>query len=439
MRRAGKVIDDGTVTRLAEDTFRWTAADPSLRWFTQNAIGIDVTIEDVSEQIAALALQGPTSAAARRGRRRRHPGLKYFRMTRGTIAGVPVDISRTGYTGDLGYEIWMPWDRAVDVWDALMTGGRPFDIHPAGMLALDVARVEAGLLLIDVDFFSSKKALIGPRDTRRSIWASAALCSSTAVRSSAVPRCSTNSAAAGPADRRPGDRAGRQSRRCTTRSALRRRLPQPPRGTAVPVYAAAAARSAARRPLLVAGAEEADRAGDRRRRTRRRHGARGRGHRRSRPPPRPGDGRPDAVLQPRPKDGADGVARHVSAMRRKVGRGWGRIAAGRSAAEAELCTHMQAYLDGDIEAFDALYAAFAGRLRGYLLSQCRDATLADDLLQETFMQIHRSRRTYQPASGDAVGVRDRAARLPDEAAQHGPAGAVRGTAGRRRAIGRCAA
>ena len=73
---------------------------------------------------------------------------------------MPVDISRTGYTGDLGYEIWMPWDRAVEVWDALMAGGRPFDIHAAGMLALDVARVEAGLLLIDVDFNSSKKALI---------------------------------------------------------------------------------------------------------------------------------------------------------------------------------------------------------------------------------------------------------------------------------------
>ncbi|HXI28250.1 MAG TPA: aminomethyltransferase family protein [Vicinamibacterales bacterium] len=157
----GKVIDDGTVTRLAEDAYRWTAADPSLRWFTQNAIGLDVAIEDVSEQIAALALQGPTSgrlldAVADADVR----SLKYFRMTRGTIAGVPVDISRTGYTGDLGYEIWMPWDRAVEVWDALVTGGRPFDIHPAGMLALDVARVEAGLLLIDVDFHGSKKALI---------------------------------------------------------------------------------------------------------------------------------------------------------------------------------------------------------------------------------------------------------------------------------------
>jgi aminomethyltransferase len=157
----GKTIDDGTVTRLSEDTFRWTAADPSLRWFTQNAIGLDVSIEDISEQVAALALQGPTSgrllAAVADADIR---GLKYFRMTRGTIAGVPVEISRTGYTGDLGYEIWMPWDRALDVWDALMTGGRPFDIHAAGMLALDVARVEAGLLLIDVDFFSSKKALI---------------------------------------------------------------------------------------------------------------------------------------------------------------------------------------------------------------------------------------------------------------------------------------
>jgi aminomethyltransferase len=157
----GKVIDDGTVTRIEEQVFRWTAADPSLRWLRQNAIGLDVTIEDVSESVAALALQGPTSggllnAVADADIR----SLKYFRMTRGTIAGVPVDISRTGYTGDLGYEIWMPWDRAVDVWDALMTKGRAFDIHAAGMLALDVARVEAGLLLIEVDFNSSKKALI---------------------------------------------------------------------------------------------------------------------------------------------------------------------------------------------------------------------------------------------------------------------------------------
>jgi glycine cleavage system T protein (aminomethyltransferase) len=158
----GKVIDDGTITRLGENDYRWTAADPSLRWFQQNAFGLDVTIEDISEQVAALALQGPTS-----GRLLKSvadgasiDNLKYFRVTRGKIAGVPVDISRTGYTGDLGFEVWMPWSDAVKVWDELMLKGRVFDIHPAGMLALDVARIEAGLILIEVDYFSSKKALI---------------------------------------------------------------------------------------------------------------------------------------------------------------------------------------------------------------------------------------------------------------------------------------
>jgi glycine cleavage system T protein (aminomethyltransferase) len=157
----GKVIDDGTVSRLADQTFRWTAADPSLRWFRQNARGMNVQIEDVSEEIAAVALQGPTSAKLLRAVAKADiDRLKYFRVTSGTIAGVPVDISRTGYTGDLGYEIWMPAGRALDIWDALMEGGRPFDIKPAGMLALDVARIEAGLLLIEVDFFSSRKAMI---------------------------------------------------------------------------------------------------------------------------------------------------------------------------------------------------------------------------------------------------------------------------------------
>jgi aminomethyltransferase len=157
----GKVIDDGTVSRLGENTYRWTAADPSLRWFTQNAAGMDVSVEDISEQISALALQGPTSGRLLRSlvRGADIENLKYFRVTRGEIAGVPVDISRTGYTGDLGYEIWIPTEAALAVWDALVEAGRPFDIHPAGMLALDVARVEAGLLLIDVDFYGSKKAL----------------------------------------------------------------------------------------------------------------------------------------------------------------------------------------------------------------------------------------------------------------------------------------
>jgi aminomethyltransferase len=158
----GKVIDDGTVSRLEENVYRWTAADPSLRWFTQNAVGLEVEIDDISETVAALALQGPTSG------RLLHElvedadirNLKYFRVTKGRIAGIPVEISRTGYTGDLGYEVWVASEQALRVWDVLIERGRPFDIKPSGMLALDVARIEAGLLLIDIDFNSSKKALI---------------------------------------------------------------------------------------------------------------------------------------------------------------------------------------------------------------------------------------------------------------------------------------
>ena len=157
----GKVIDDGTVSRLGEQRYRWTAADPSLRWFVQNAAGLDVLIDDVSETVAALAVQGPTSGALlQQVAEADIKSLKYFRVTSGKIAGIPVDISRTGYTGDLGYEIWMPWEQANQVWDALVVAGTRFELRPAGMLALDIARIEAGLLLIEVDFFSSRKALI---------------------------------------------------------------------------------------------------------------------------------------------------------------------------------------------------------------------------------------------------------------------------------------
>jgi aminomethyltransferase len=158
----GKVIDDGTISRLDKNTYRWTAADPSFRWFHQNSAGLDVRIEDISEEISALALQGPTS-----GRLLDTlvdgadiPNLRYFSVTGGRIAGVPVDISRTGYTGDLGYELWIPRKHSLVVWDALIETGRAFDLQAVGMLALDVARIEAGLLLIEADFNSSKKAVI---------------------------------------------------------------------------------------------------------------------------------------------------------------------------------------------------------------------------------------------------------------------------------------
>ncbi len=161
----GKVIDDGTVSRLDENVYRWTAADPNFRWLHQNATSLEVKIEDISEKVAAVALQGPTTARLLKNvvEDADIANLKYFHVTKGRIGGVPVDVSRTGYTGDLGYEIWVEWDKARIIWDSLMEHGRAFDIHPAGMLALDVARIEAGLLLIEVDFNSSKKAVIEPQ------------------------------------------------------------------------------------------------------------------------------------------------------------------------------------------------------------------------------------------------------------------------------------
>ncbi len=158
---AGKVLDDGTVTRLDEETFRVTSAEPNLRWFQDNALGLAVALEDVSDAIAALALQGPASRAIlERVADADLARLKYFRMTAAKLAGVAVTITRTGYTGDLGYEIWMAAPDALAVWDALVAAGTDFGITPAGMLALDVARIEAGLMLLDVDYVPANKALI---------------------------------------------------------------------------------------------------------------------------------------------------------------------------------------------------------------------------------------------------------------------------------------
>jgi len=157
----GHVLDDGTVARLEDERFRWTAAEPNLRWLRQNAVGLRVQIEDESEQTAALAVQGPTSARVLRAVADCDiDRLRYFGVTRARIANADVEISRTGYTGDLGYEIWVPRQSALDVWDALERVAGLARLTPAGMLALDVARVEAGLLLLDVDFHSSRKATI---------------------------------------------------------------------------------------------------------------------------------------------------------------------------------------------------------------------------------------------------------------------------------------
>jgi aminomethyltransferase len=157
----GKVIDDGTISRLRPALYRWTAAEPNLRWIRQNAHGLEVEVEDVSDKLAALALQGPTSREILKGCSEGDvAGLKYFRVMPATLGGIPVEISRTGYTGDLGYEIWVAAEQALALWDALMEAGRAYDITPTGMLALDVARIEAGLILLDVDYTSAKKALV---------------------------------------------------------------------------------------------------------------------------------------------------------------------------------------------------------------------------------------------------------------------------------------
>jgi aminomethyltransferase len=158
---AGKVIDDGTISRLGEHVFRMTSADPNLRWLTQNAVGFDVRIDDASESTAALALQGPTSRVIlEQAADMDLAGLKYFRLTQATIGDVPVTITRTGYTGDLGYEIWIDAEQALPLWDAIIDAGTWYGITPTGLLALDMARIEAGLILIDVDYISTRKALI---------------------------------------------------------------------------------------------------------------------------------------------------------------------------------------------------------------------------------------------------------------------------------------
>ncbi len=160
----GKVIDDGTVHRIAETEYFWTAADPQLRWLTLNAHGLDVAIEDVTEEVAALALQGPLARGVLEEATEEPFGeLRYFRRRPSTLRlgrrRIEIEVSRTGYTGDLGYELWIPGDRAAEAWDAVMSAGRAYGVRPAGMLALDVVRLEAGLVLLEVDYTSARHAL----------------------------------------------------------------------------------------------------------------------------------------------------------------------------------------------------------------------------------------------------------------------------------------
>lgn len=153
----GKVLDDGTITRWDDADYRITSADPCWSWLVRQSEGFDVQVDEISDQLAALALQGPLARAVLSDVCEDDvAGLGFFRAQRTTIASVPVEITRTGYTGDLGYELWLAPDDALTVWDALFDAGRPYGMLPLGLDALDITRIEAGFILLGIDYFSAR-------------------------------------------------------------------------------------------------------------------------------------------------------------------------------------------------------------------------------------------------------------------------------------------
>jgi len=224
----GKVIDDGTIHRLDDEdgvpVVRWTAADPQIRWLRMNAHALDVDVRDVTARDAAVALQGPLARTVLEAAIGEDlAGLPYFRRRRARLAGIPVDISRTGYTGDLGYEIWIPAEHAGAAWDALVAAGEPYRVRPAGMLALDVARLEAGLILLEVDYTSSIHSHIPAQNFSPYEIGLGRLVDLDKATSSGAGRSSRRLP---PADRPAASSAwtstGRVSRRCTRPRAWRR-------------------------------------------------------------------------------------------------------------------------------------------------------------------------------------------------------------------------
>ena len=160
----GKVVDDGTISRLEAEYFRVTAAEPAGAWLQRHARSFQVVIEDSTSRLGALALQGPRSREILNGLTEVDMNrLKFFRVVRTRVAGADAWVSRTGYTGDLGYEIWVERGDALRVWDAIVEAGRPHRLLPAGLDALDVTRVEAGFLMNGVDYFSANHCLIEAR------------------------------------------------------------------------------------------------------------------------------------------------------------------------------------------------------------------------------------------------------------------------------------
>ena len=151
----GHVIDDGTVFRFGPQEFRLCSAERQLDWFLDCAIGYDVQIREVTSDIAALAIQGPTSfSTLRKMGLQGLETLTAMGISHHTFEGHPLMISRTGFTGDLGYEAWIAPEAAPLFWNRLMEAGADRGILPIGYEALEMARIEAGFILPDVDFIS---------------------------------------------------------------------------------------------------------------------------------------------------------------------------------------------------------------------------------------------------------------------------------------------
>jgi len=160
----GKVLDDGTVFRLDDTHFRINAAEPTFSWLMRQSRGFEVTIEDSTDKFGALSLQGPTSRSILKNVSDADlDSLRYFGVTKASLDDVDVLISRTGYTGDLGYEVWVEREQALKVYDAIMAGGRDYRIQPVGLDAMDITRIEAGYIMNGVDYFSSNTCSIESR------------------------------------------------------------------------------------------------------------------------------------------------------------------------------------------------------------------------------------------------------------------------------------
>ena len=156
----GNVIDDGTVFCFDSNHLRIFCAERNLNWFSDTAIGFDVEVEDVSDTVAALAFQGPLSCKILNLLDVKNiENLRPFYFDDFDLNGCKVTISRTGFSGDLGYEIWCKNEDAINVWDSLFTFNRDYKVLPAGMNALEMVRVEAGFIQPNADFMSAEQAL----------------------------------------------------------------------------------------------------------------------------------------------------------------------------------------------------------------------------------------------------------------------------------------